>query len=257
MNRFGILCLSLVASVGFSCRAAHSAIIVHDTFTRTGALIGSTADSGQSWTGTAPTSNANGSKLAVTGTSGSFATISGLTFQPNSIYNLSVEVSLTAGGNEWLGIGFSRPTSLNATSNTNGFFLRRHNPQVETRVTGSSSTAQSFAVANTFPSKLEVILVTGATLSDSLLSWELNDSALRTDEPVNVTGINGIFLANVTPFIGPAVVGTYDDLLLTVEPVPEPGTATLLALGAAALVGYRQRNRRRRLGPERASEDAD
>ncbi len=237
MNRTLFLLFIVVGTTVMSEANSAEILVVNDTFTRSGALIGSVTDTGQTWTGVAPTSNANGSQLAVVGSSPSFATISGLTFLPDATYRLQVDVNITSGGSQWLGIGFSRPTSSNAADDTNGFILRRSNPEIETRVTASSATKVAHAVANTFPDTLEVFLETGPTLSSSMLSWFLNGSPLRIDEAVDVTGIDGIFLANVSPFFGSPVSGTYDNLELWVQTqvVPEPNTAAIFVFGTVAL----------------------
>lgn len=241
MKRMTFPIAVLTAAAGVSLAPLASAVettIVSDTFTRTGALIGSVADSGQTWGG-ASTGNANGTQLAVVGSSGGFAYIDGIVFAPESVYRLTVDVSISSGGNEWLGMGFGRPTSSNAVDDTNGFMFRRDNPEVGTRIASSSSTQIEYAVADDVPDQMQVVLTTGATLADSSLTWNLDGVPLRSGEPVDVTGIDRIFLGNVSPFFGSPVSGTYDNLTLTVEPVPEP--ASLAVVGAGLLLGLRRR----------------
>lgn len=106
-----ILTVALSPGTGL---AAGSAVIVQDTFTRTGALLGSTADSGQTWTGTSAFST-TGTAYQVDGSSSSFATISGLSFDINSCYILSVQVEIFFPFSDgWMGLGFSSPTSTDA-----------------------------------------------------------------------------------------------------------------------------------------------
>jgi hypothetical protein len=226
----GLVLASALASTSSSEAAT---IIVQDTFTRTGPLVGSNTDTGQTWVGSAPGYAANGSELAANGSTPTFVEIEGLTFLPNSTYTLSAAIVINSGSvlsDQWLGIGFSRPSSSNATDDTNGFILRRQDSTVSTRVTSSSSTQHAHSGISTQPTKLATILDIGATLADTLISFEVNDTPVRTDEPADVTGIHGIFLANVTPFLGTAAVGSYDNVELRVTTVPEPCSAALVGL---------------------------
>jgi hypothetical protein len=227
--------LSLVA-MPIASQAAGT-IIIEDNFDRTGLLVGSLADSGQTWTGTSTFEN-NGAEYQVDGSSSSYADIGGLTFETSSSYCLTVDITIYDPFSDgWLGFGFSSPTSTDAFTDTVGTFIRLDDPEVRTYVNGGSL-EQIDVVTDNFSDTLTIFLDTGATLATSTLSWEINGDPVRTGISVDATGIDGIFLAHDT--VDDMSRSVFDRLQL-LGPVPEPSSALLLVLAGVGTILRRKR----------------
>ena len=229
---------SLLATLSLTLGAhgAGTLVIIEDNFTRTGALVGSNADTGQTWTGSS-TFLTTGTAYQVNGSAPSFARIGGITFDPSSTYCLEVDVNMFFPFSDGrLGLGFSSSTSTDPFTDTIGTFLRREDPVVETYTVGAAGNI-NYPATDPFPDQLTIVLDTGATLASSTLTWQLNGSTIRT-ESVDATGIDGIFLASDATDV--QLRGEFDRLRLT-GPIPEPSTAMLLALAALGITTRRRR----------------
>ena len=233
----GVSTLSALLLASPFASGAGSALIVQDTFTRTGALLGSTADSGQTWTGTSAFVT-TGTADQVDGSSTSFATINGLSLDINSCYILSVNVEIFFPISDgWMGFGFKSASSTDAFTGTVGTFIRPDDPEISTYVSGSSG-AMTDPFIDPFPHNMTIILTTGATLADSTLDWLVGGTPIRSGEPVDANGIDGIFL--VYDIVDNLQRAEFDDLRL-LGPVPEPSTALLLGLmGIGSLLRRRR-----------------
>lgn len=218
-------------------QAAGSSLIVQDTFTRTGPLLGSTADSGQTWTGSSAFFT-TGSAYQVDGSSTSFATISGLSFDINSCYILSVNVEIFFPISDgWMGLGFSSPTSTDSFTDTVGAFIRPDDPEIRTYVNDGLD-EQIDPFTDPFPHNMTIILTTGPTLASSTLDWLVGGTPIRSGEPVDATGIDGIFLSH--DIVDNLQRAEFDDLRL-IGPIPEPTASLLLGLSALGILLRRKR----------------
>jgi hypothetical protein len=171
--------------------------MVYDSFTRTGALAGSAADSGQVWTGGSAAFTTNGTQMNIASTAPSSAQIGSLTFATNTVYHLSTEltqVTAASDANNWVAVGFYGGTG-NPVSSNRGAMLLRANGGLQFFNLGTSS-AQNITPAAT-PTKLTVELTTGATLATSTLRYLLDGVYAGTSAVCDATTINSVFIQNV------------------------------------------------------------
>lgn len=214
-------------------------IIVEDNFDRTGPLVGSNADTGQTWTGSGAFVT-TGTVYQVDGSTTSFAKIDGLVFAPNATYCLSVDMTIFLPISDgWVGVGFSSGASDIATG-TVGAFQMAQVPEVRSHPFNLTSpqidpvSAGAFSVSH----NLEVILDTGATLASSTLTWRVDGSPVRSGVAVDATGLDEIFLAHAST--DGAFRGQFDRLQLRAT-IPEPSAVLLLGLSAVGLLVRRRR----------------
>jgi len=226
---------AISAALLFSLANAHAVAIfsnevtiVSDNFSNDGALDGSLTDTGQTWSGSG-WQNSNG-VLEVSSSSG--AKVSGISIQTNTRYRLSVNVDITAGGNNWLSLGFG-----DFSTDRRVWMLRRQSPEIQILGVGSSSStfAQTITNSDAFPLNLEMVVDTGNNLSNSTARWFANDNDLGYSTPIDMAGINSIFVGNIS-----SARGSFDDLLLTAEPIPEPNTAILTTSSLLLLLRKRR-----------------
>lgn len=230
--------LAAIATLTLLPAATHGAgvTLVEDIFDRFGPLVGSDANTGQTWGGSSAY-NTFGSFYQVDGDTTSFATISGLTFLPSSTYCLSVDMTIFLPiSNGYLGLGFKESTSTGIFADTVGAFqltesaiVRSHPvdntlPQVDT-VTGTSH-------------NLQIILTTGTTLANSSLEWIWDTTSVRSGVAVDASDIDGIFLAHEST---DNLFRAQFQRLLLEGPIPEPSAAMLLALGGVGALVRRKR----------------
>ncbi|MEM8944981.1 MAG: hypothetical protein AAGD11_07325 [Planctomycetota bacterium] len=207
--------------------AAHGTLIIEDTFSRTGPLVGSLADTGQTWTGSSAFVT-NGAELNVINNTG--PSIGGLAFLPNQTYELSMDLTVSSGGNGWIAFGYTDTSQSNAFDANRGAVLHRQVAEIQTFAAGNTG-AQSLSVTSSFPKSLAIALETGASLATSTLTFKVDGSAVSS-RPADVSSIDGVFIqAN-------GATGTVDNFRLSV--VPEPSSFALISLVAVRiLAGHR------------------
>lgn len=109
--------------------------------------------------------------------------------------------------------------------------------EITTYVSGGTG-AVTDPFTDPFPHNMTIILTTGATLASSTLDWQVGGSPIRSGEPVDATGLNGIFLAH--DIVDDMQRAEFDDLRL-IGPIPEPTTVLFLGLvGVMSLVRRRR-----------------
>ncbi len=200
----------------------HASIIIDDTFTRTSDFLTSAADTGQTWS---PTDwSTNGSELDIV--SNSFTRIGGLTFTPNTLYVLRMDVSVTTANSDWIGFGFSSGTG-NAASGSRGFMLHRGTPAVQFFSQGTSGAGSAPSNA-TGPKHLEINLVTGATLTNSLLTYKLNGDIVGDGITTDATSLSSVFIQSLG-----SATGSVDNFSLSKINIAQPGLAQLAYLKAS------------------------
>ena len=238
MNKATISLLTATIVAAIPSQQATAATIINDTFSRTGPLDGSFADTGQQWSATGWSTAAGAirgsGELQVT--SQETARLDGLSLQPNSTYRLEVELTVTSGGFSWIGFGFKTPSHLDINTGTIGSMLHRHNPEVQMFVSGSGS-QQTVPVAPSFPKTLSIDLETGNTISNSELSWRVNGSEVGARRTIDASAVDGVFITNS----GPNALGTITNLSVTSTPtIPEPSSLVLLGLAFPLLASRRR-----------------
>ncbi|MFK7911690.1 MAG: PEP-CTERM sorting domain-containing protein [Akkermansiaceae bacterium] len=222
---------TLIVTAGlttFLVGSGSAAVIIEDTFTRNGALNGSAADTGQVWSHPGSTFTTDGSSMQLV--SSQVASISGITFLPNCIYRLSMDVSLDTSSNFWIGLGYGTQ-HVDST----GFMIHEQGNAglFPTDLTGK----QTILLADTNLKNFEVTLQTGASLSSSTTSWKIDGSTVGTAQSVDASGLGGVFVQ----LSGTGLQGTVDNFKLTHDAVPEPSSALLLGLGGIGLILRRRR----------------
>lgn len=202
-----------------------AAIVISDTFTRTGALNGTAPDVGAgTWTAAAAF-NTTGSTLSASPTGDNIAT---LAFVPtaNSIITLSADVSVFTG--DWIAIGFS---NSNLLSNGNPWVLLKTNANIQA-FKGPGTGGQ---------------FVNGGGLGTSgILKLVENTSTLSVSAYFNTTLLGTTTLAALPATTKVEIrtngaTGTVDNFTLDVtSAVPEPASLGLLASAAAGLLARRR-----------------
>ena len=219
---------------------AHGAgtIIVQDNFDRNGALVGSNANTGQTWGGTSAYSTFSPPDFyQVDGDTTSFATISGLTFLTNSTYCLAVDMQIFLPiSNGYTAVGFKETGATSYASGTVGTFQLEESAQVVSHP--ANLTLPQIDLVSGTDHRLEVRLTTGATLASSSLEWRVDGTVERTGVAIDASSVDGIYLAH----------GSTDnqfrarfERLELLGPIPEPSSLALLALGGLGLLIRRSR----------------
>lgn len=227
-RRAGLAALLLLTA--FSAGAARANPILLDTFSRTGPLVGSTADTGQVWTGPGAFST-DGQELVVNSNNG--PRIGGMTFLPNKTYELCLDVNVESGGQGWIAFGFTDTSVANAFDASPAAMHHRADPEIE--LFGSSS-QQTIPAPGPFPKRLSVVLSTGPSLANSTVSFLENNTPIGVAVATDASAIDGVFIqAN-------GGLGRVDNFMLTCVPEPSSAAAALVALG---LVGVRSSRGRR------------
>lgn len=217
---------------------ANASVIIYDDFENSGgtsySLNSTLADVnyGTTWTSSA---NLSGGTINVAVNPTGYLTptqtdeiafIDGLTLNPNTIYSLSMDVNVVSGGANWFGFGFRTGSFSNLVSGTVGSMLQRGNGDLRSFNTNSGSPQTTAQPSG--PSNLEIQLATGATLGSSNLSWYFNGTQVGTNQAVNASSIDGVFLHTFQD-----AGGSIDNY--TLETIPEPSSAALLGLGGLLL----------------------
>ena len=216
-------------------------VIVEDNFDRLGPLVGSNADSGQTWNGSGPFVT-TGTVYQVDGSTTSFASIDGLSFLPSSTYCLSVDMTIFLPISDgWVGLGFKSTGATSVSTGTVGTFQMEQTPEVRSHPLNLTlpQIDPVSAGATSVSHNLEIILQTGATLASSTLTWEVDNVPVRSSVPVDATGIDGIFLAHESS--ASLFRGQFDRLRL-LGPIPEPSSALLLSLAGVGAIVRRRRS---------------
>jgi hypothetical protein len=253
--------IALVASMG-TMASSEAAILYADDFSEAGSLHGTTPDTtsgGATWTsGTAFLANGT---VSTTPTSGAW-----LPFIPTAgnIYTVSSLINTTAGGQNWISLGFS--AAATALPNNRfadgavvalGTFLLRQN-----RGSGTGSTDSQFFIGETTSGPVTSIAMPplGAVSAKITLDASNPSPALWTlglslnGSPITLVGNSnpldgsdpGTTVSNFgdIKFVGFTVTntagGTIDDFQVEVTPVPEPSAALLAALGTLTLLHRRR-----------------
>jgi len=221
------LFFSVVSSAALTGEAS-ATVIINDTFTRSGALQGSTTDTGQTWSHPGLSFTTDGSTMQLVGSQ--TANISGLTFQPNSIYKLSMDVSLDNGSNYWIGLGYG----VQHVNSTGFMILEQGNAGLfPTNLTGK----QTILLADTDLQNFEITLQTGASLSSSTTSWKIDGATVGSAQSVDASGLSGVFVQ----LSGTGLEGTVDNYKLTHTAVPEPSSTLLIGIGGLGMILRRRR----------------
>ena len=231
------LAAASLLALNISAQGAGS-IIVQDAFNRDGALVGSNANTGQTWTGSSTYNTFSaGSFYQVDGDTTSYAAITGLTFLASSTYCLAVDMEIFLPISDgYLALGYAEAGATDFATNTVGAFQLLESAEVVSHpedltlpvTTSVSSTSH----------RLEIILETDATLTNSTLTWEVDGGFIRTETGIDASTLDGVFLAH----------GSTDNLFRArferfelLGPIPEPSTGALLALGGLAALRLRRR----------------
>ncbi len=232
--------LRLLPLLGAFCLTATvaraSTTIVYDSFSRTGALNGSNADTGQTWTGTNSAWNPSGGSLFINGNGGA-SSIGGLTLVPNCVYTLSMDVLdvNSSPTNGWVALGFYGGAG-NPMNNGRGSMLVRTTNEVQTFALGTS------VLENITPmslvTSLAVELTTGPILANSTLQYKINGAYTGRVGTVDANGINSVFIQSIFDHTESQV----DNFRLVHDAVPEP-SAVVLGLGSG--LGLLLKRRRR------------
>jgi hypothetical protein len=242
--------LAAVAAISSLTTMAHGAgvIIVEDNFDRpvlpgTDPLIGSNADTGQTWAGSSG-GVTTGTEYLVFGTGSpttSFATIGGLTFLPSSTYCLSVDMTIFLPISDGeLGLGFFETGATSVSAGTVGTFQLTQVADVRSHPTNLTLPQIDPVSSTAFSTShnLEIRLNTGATLASSTLEWWVDGSVVRSGVAVDASAIDGIFLAHDST--DGNFRGQFDRLRLE-GPIPEPSAVMMLVLGGLGAAMRRRR----------------
>jgi len=225
-----------VMVLGAWAGAAQASLIYYDSFSREGALVGTSPDirpGTETYLGSSSAWQTNGT-AAVARTSGTV----NLPFVPQSgnIYQLSAEVSVIRLGSEhdWVAIGFGTDQLLSFCSTAAvGWMLIKDTGEVQTFL-GPSTSGGSGAVTYSMPSVFSVVLNTQQPLWT--FEWFVDGVSVRTPESFSVNpsiAYVGFSCAS------DRIEGTVDDFTLT----PEPATLALLGLGGLGMLMGRRRVR--------------
>lgn len=234
-HRIPAMILSAVLCTIASNRVSADVILVQDTFTRSGALAGSSPDTGANWS-TGNSHATDGSVLNMSAT-GARANI-GFNFVQGSIYSLSVDLDVNdSSGNQWLSMGFTSDigSSANFGSGTEIWMLQRSennaSADVQTYHSGAAENHNLLTFAND-GSMMITLDTTNAT--DYVATYTRNGVTLRTAN-VGTPTITGVFLSNQT-------TGTFDNFQLTSTAVPEPTAGLLSGLAGLVILARRRRS---------------
>lgn len=250
ISKYRLQFLALSSFVGLSV-TSQAAIIFSDSFNRTGALNGSTTDTGSlTWV-----SSANNSTVTTNdGQTGGWNAKVAFTPVAGKVYTLTLTTTTTIGNA--LELGFANDTG--GFGDYNGLIQDVSNMQTArigayptyntygSTVSGTRTHTQYTLNANAGPgfvNTLTLILDTTSGLSTSQLTWKINGDTEGT-WAANVTGYNSVVFGRGL-FGGeggndPTGSGTITSIAL--DAVPEPSAALLGGLGMLALL------RRRRVG---------
>ena len=230
--------MPMLAALGLCATAAKAGttVLVYDNFNRTGALNGSSALTGQTWTGTNAAWSAGtlGPALNVNGNGGQ-SSIGGLTLATSCVYTLSMDILLvnSTPTNGWVALGFYGGAG-NPMSNGRGSMLVRSSNEVQTFALGTSVLEDITPLSGV--TELVVELTTGATLASSTLKYKINGAYTGLTGSVDASGINSVFIQSVFTHVDTEV----DNFTLTQSTIPEP-SAALLAVGGLGLLTVRRR----------------
>ena len=201
-------------------------ILVEDTFSRVGLLNGSAADTGQPWIVDGATWATDGSLLQVTGSSQAVR-IGGVNFHPNSTYLLSMELTVTDGGFNWIALGYTSSFFHNSLDLNRGAMLHRQIAEVQLFENGLPA-SQTIPVSSSFPKELSIQLDIGETLADATLLYRVDGDLVGIPATTDVSTIDGVFIQ------GLHALGTVDNFKLIL--VPEPSCQVLALLGPIAFL---------------------
>jgi len=222
--------LALISTAAISATlmgGANAAVIIEDTFSRTGSIGGSNTDTGQTWINPHPLQVTDGTSYQAIG-GASVSSISGITFLTNGTYKLSMDVSLDTPNNFWIGLGYG-------VQHTNSKAFMIHEQGNAGLFNENLSSKQTITLADTNTKNFEITLLTGATLSSSTASWKIDGTSVGSAQSIDASGLNGVFVQ----ISGSGLEGTVDNFKLT--HVPEPSSTLLLGLGGLGLILRRRR----------------
>ncbi len=205
-----------------------AALVISDTFTRTGDLNSSSPDVGSTWTTNGATFTTDGSLLNIS-TSYREGYIS---FTPTvgMVYTLSADLDATSGG-DWLAIGFDGTTPSDPTSSSGAWALLKLGGAVEAF---SNNVSNQFSTGTGTGAVDNLKLTLDTTPADWTVSLFINNVASGT---YTYSGGNPS-IGSV--FVGAGnVTGTVDNF--TLDAVPEPSSAVMLLGGAGMFLGLRRR----------------
>jgi hypothetical protein len=266
-KNLGIAALTLATSiiVGLGSLAHADTTLISDSFDRgdgTTALDGSTADTGQTWTGVydggspfvTSTASQNGiAGYTLGGNDGSSHNISELAFTPTSgeIYTLTAVLSITspnAPPSNWIALGFDNGTALQygtygyGAYNATGPYIQfsgqdTNNLVAHTSPTGTSTTGSSGGITD---QTLSIVLNT-SNASDWTVSFEENGTVFDTYDygASDAANISDIMIGTQQQ------PGYFQSLSLTeAAATPEPATWALMLGGLGLLAGIQHLRRK-------------
>lgn len=220
-----VLAPFLLANVLLCPATLMAQVIFNDTFSRTGPVVGSTADTGQIWSGTGAFAT-NGSELLVDSNN---APRVGISFAPNTTYELSLDITIDSG--DWIAFGYTDIAPVNSwVANTGAMAMAGSSSTILQVFDNGMPAVQQFNVSSVFPKTLSIVLDTGATLTNSTLSYKVNGVPIGGTFSTDASSADGIFIQAHNSGRGPV-----DNFRLTA--VPEPGSGTYLSLLMVGLVG--------------------
>jgi hypothetical protein len=218
---------------------ANASTIIYDSFSRIGVLNGSSPDItqnvGDQWVSLASPND------SLTATDGSILNIgnagniykASLAFAPTngSIYTLSADVNVTAGGTDWVGLGFATDNNTAYFSGVNGWMLLSHSPNNNDGYSQAflAGTNNIFANNSGYTSGSHNLSLTLNTISSQWsLSVSVDGNMIGTTSYATNPAISNIFIQK-----SPNALASFDNLIVT--QIPEPSSSGMLFLGLFVL----------------------
>ncbi|MCA9217376.1 MAG: hypothetical protein KDB27_30115 [Planctomycetales bacterium] len=182
-------------------------LVFEDTFSRTGLLKYTRADSGHTWNFATSRTSTNGSELVVN--SGAKVAIEGVHLKRNSKYELSLDLIVDGdghyGSDGWIAFGFGRANSNNPFTSSIGTMLHRRGGRVDLY-----PGQRGVSVDRHFPARCSIEIQTGQDLNTSLITFKRNGKIVDGPMPIDASAVSSIYVQSITGTTGKA-----DNLKLT------------------------------------------